>query len=33
MDFNLVITVVGLMASLSSIVFAFLAFKRSERQD
>lgn len=30
---EMIITLVGLVASLSSIVFAFLAFKRSEKQE
>ena len=33
MNFEVVITFIGLFASISSIVFAYLAFKRSERQD
>lgn len=33
MTINIVMTIVSLAASISSIVFAFLAFKRSERQD
>ena len=33
METNLVVTIVGLAASLSSIVFALLAFKRSEKQE
>ena len=33
MNFEVVFSVVSLMASLSSIAFAYLAFKRSERQD
>lgn len=33
MELNTVVTVVGFCASLSSILFALLAFKRSERQD
>ena len=33
MNFEVVFSLVSLMASLSSIVFAYLAFKRSERQD
>lgn len=33
MNFEIVITLVGLFASLSSIVFAYFAFKRSEKQD
>ena len=32
MNFDLVIVLVGLLASLSSIVFAYLAFKRSDRE-
>lgn len=30
---NLIISVVGLVASLSSILFAFLAFRRSDKAD
>ena len=33
MNFEIVFSLVSLMASLSSIAFAYLAFKRSERQD
>ena len=33
MSFSIVMTTVSLVASISGIVFAFLAFKRSERQD
>lgn len=33
MSFNIVMTIVSLAASVSGIVFALLAFKRSERQD
>ena len=33
MTLNIVMTVVSLAASVSGIVFALLAFKRSERQD
>ena len=33
MNFEVIFSLVSLMASLSSIVFAYLAFKRSERQD
>ena len=33
MNFEVVFSVVSLMASLSSIAFAYLAFKRSERQE
>ena len=33
METNVVVTMIGLAASLSSIVFAFLAFKRSEKQE
>ena len=33
MEVNIVVTMVGLFASLSSVVFAFLAFKRSEKQE
>lgn len=33
MNFEVVFSLVSLMASLSSITFAYLAFKRSERQD
>ncbi len=33
MNFELVITLVGLIASTSSIIFAFLAFKRNSKQD
>lgn len=33
MSLSIAITAVSLAASISSIVFAFLAFKRSERQD
>lgn len=33
MEISIVVTAVGLCASLSSIVFALLAFKRSERQE
>lgn len=33
MEVNIVVTIVGLFASLSSVVLAFLAFKRSEKQE
>lgn len=33
MNFEVVFSLVSLMASLSSIAFAYLAFKRSKRQD
>ena len=33
MNFEVVFSLVSLMASLSSIAFAYLAFKRSERQE
>lgn len=33
MDLSLLITLIGFFASLSSIIFAYLAFKRSEKQD
>lgn len=33
MNFELVVAFVGLWASLSSIVFAYLAFKRSDKHD
>ena len=33
MNFEVIFSLVSLMASLSSIAFAYLAFKRSERQD
>ena len=33
MGFELTVTLVGFFASISSIVFAFLAFKRSEKKD
>lgn len=33
MNFELTITLVGFFASISSIVFAYLAFKRSNKQD
>lgn len=33
MDVSIIVTMVGLCASISSIVFAFLAFKRSEKQE
>lgn len=33
MDFEKIVTLIGLCASFSSIVFAYLAFKRSERQE
>ena len=33
MDFETIVTLIGLCASFSSIVFAYLAFKRSERQE
>lgn len=33
MEVNIIVTMVGLFASLSSVVFAFLAFKRSEKQE
>ena len=33
MELSLLITLIGFFASLSSIIFAYLAFKRSERQD
>ena len=33
MEVNIIVTMVGLFASLSSVAFAFLAFKRSEKQE
>ena len=33
MGFELTVTLVGFFASISSIVFSFLAFKRSEKKD
>lgn len=33
MEVNIIVTMVGLFASLSSVTFAFLAFKRSEKQE
>lgn len=33
MGFELTVTLVGFFASISSIIFAFLAFKRSERKE
>lgn len=33
MEVNIVVTMVGLFASLSSVSFAFLAFKRSEKHE
>lgn len=33
MEVNIIVTMVGLFASLSSVSFAFLAFKRSEKQE
>lgn len=33
MEVSIVVTVIGLCASVSSIVFSLLAYKRSERQD
>lgn len=33
MEKSIVVTMIGLVASISSIVFAMLAFKRSERQE
>ncbi len=33
MDFETIVTLIGLCASFSSIVFAYLAFKRSEKQE
>lgn len=33
MEFEITISLVGLFASISSIVFAYLAFKRSNKQD
>ena len=33
MEINIIVTMVGLFASLSSVAFAFLAFKRSEKQE
>lgn len=33
MESNIVVTIVGLCASISSIIFAILAFKRSEKQE
>jgi archaellum component FlaC len=33
MNFELALSLVGLFASISSIVFAYLAFKRSNRQE
>lgn len=33
MNMEMIISLIGFFASISSIVFAYLAFKRSERQD
>ncbi len=33
METNIIVTMIGLAASISSIVFAILAFKRSEKQE
>ena len=33
MEVNIIVTMVGLFASLSSVALAFLAFKRNEKQD
>lgn len=33
MEVNIIVTMVGLFASLSSVAFAFLSFKRSEKQE
>lgn len=33
MNFELMVVLVGLLASISSIVFAYLAFKRSNKQE
>ncbi len=33
MEVNIIVTMVVLFASLSSVAFAFLAFKRSEKQE
>ena len=33
MKVNIIVTMVGLFASLSSVAFAFLAFKRSEKHE
>lgn len=33
MEVNIIVTMVGLFASLSSVAFAFLEFKRSEKQE
>lgn len=33
MKVEVIVTIVGLCASISSIIFAILAFKRSEKQD
>ena len=33
MEVNIIVTMVGLFASLSSVAFAFLVFKRSEKQE
>lgn len=33
MESNIVVTIVGLCASISSIIFAILAFKRNEKQE
>ncbi len=33
MESNIVVTILGLCASISSIIFAILAFKRSEKQE
>lgn len=33
MEASVIVTIVGLAASMSSIVFALLAFKRSEKQE
>lgn len=33
MEASIIVTAIGLCASVSSIIFALLAFKRSERQD
>lgn len=33
MNFELTVTLIGFLASLSSIVFAYLAFRRSDKQE
>ena len=33
MSFNIVVTIIGLLTSLASILLAYLAFKRNEKND